>query len=134
MSKETETYVQELYKALYYSSEQFDKNVLLIASGALGISFAFIENLVDLNKAISKNILIHSWYWFAGVIFISLVSHFVSSLSIRWTVENINSNSLENGRKRWNIGIRILNAIMIIGLLVGTVLLINFIQQNLNHE
>ncbi|HEX2921871.1 MAG TPA: hypothetical protein VHO50_11975 [Bacteroidales bacterium] len=41
-----DNYIREQYQALKYSNEQFDKNVLFIASGALGISFAFIEKVI----------------------------------------------------------------------------------------
>ena len=45
------TYTDKLYQALNYSVEQFDKSVLFIASGALGITFAFVEKIVpDLKK------------------------------------------------------------------------------------
>jgi hypothetical protein len=43
LNTDTDPYEQELYKTLNYSNEQFDKHILFIASGALGISFAFIE-------------------------------------------------------------------------------------------
>lgn len=128
-----ESYEQELYKTLNYSNEQFDKNVLFIASGSLGVSFAFIEKIVpDLAKANEKVYLISSWYFFAGVIFVCLISHFISSLSLRWSVVNHgNNDKFAKGSKRWNFIIRTLNIIMILGLLTGTVLLINFINKNI---
>lgn len=69
----SEEYIKAKYQALSYGNEQFDKNVLFIASGALGISFGFIEKVIpNLDTALSTNILILSWYCFAGVIFLSL--------------------------------------------------------------
>lgn len=125
-------YIQELYKVLSYSNEQFDKNVLFIASGALGVSFAFIDKLIpDMEKAVSKNSLINAWYCFAAVIFISLVSHFISSISIRWSINNYEKDNFEKGMRLWNWLIRSLNVLMVIGLFTGTILLINFIQLNL---
>ncbi len=133
MSKADESYVQALYKTLDYSNGQFDKNVLLIASGALGASFTFIDKLVpNLEVAISKNYLINAWYWFASVIFISLLSHFISTLSIRWSIINHNKTKFSKGMKRWNYLIRFLNVFMIFGLLIGIVLLINFINLNIS--
>lgn len=132
--EDDEQYVNELYKVLSYSNEQFDKNVLFIASGALGISFAFIEKLVpNIKLSICKSSLIGAWYLFGCVIFISLVSHFISSLSLRWTISHYGDKKTDLiiGRKRWNLVIRICNILMIIGLLLGTLLLINYIKQNL---
>jgi hypothetical protein len=125
-------YVNQLYITLDYSNAQFDKNVLFIASGALGISFAFIENIVpDLGKAICKDTLTCSWYFFASVIFLSLLSHFISSLSIKWVIIHLGKKNEKKGRKIWNNVIRSLNVLMMIGLFLGIIFLINFIQLNI---
>ena len=68
-----DTLIKAKYQALTYGNEQFDKNVLFIASGALGISFGFIEKVVpNLAEANCTNYLIDSWYFFAGVIFLRI--------------------------------------------------------------
>lgn len=127
-------YLDKLYQALHYSNEQFDKNVLFIASGALGISFAFVEKIVpNLKNACGKCLLISSWYFFAGVIFISLVAHFFSILALRWAIKNNENKSPEKSiiEDRWNLTVRIINGFMIAGLLAGMILLILFIHFNL---
>ena len=133
MTEEDNNYVQEQYKALYYSYEQFDKSVLFIASGALGISFAFIEKIIpDLVNAVSSRLLIMSWYLFAGVIFVSLVAHFISTRAISWGIGHTESEpDYERKSRRWNHAIRALNVLMIIGLLVGIITLINFVKLNI---
>lgn len=132
MNEADKCYEQELYKTLSYSNEQFDKNVLFIASGALAISFAFIEKLVpNLGIAKNKDCLIDAWFYFGAVIFISLICHFISILSIRWSINNHNKKDFGKGMRLWNIVTRILNFTMIIGLLIGIILLINFIKQNI---
>lgn len=126
-------YTDEQYEALNYSYQQFDKNVLFIASGALGISFAFIEKIVpNLTQAKEKCLLIDSWYFFAGVIFISLVAHFISSQSIRWAIKNCNKKRYGRTMKKLNWVIRIINMTMIVGILVGIVLLILFVKHNIS--
>jgi hypothetical protein len=128
-------YTEEQYQALKYSYEQFDKNVLFIASGALGISFAFIEKIIpNLKQATVKCLLIDSWYCFAGVIFMCLVAHFVSSQAISWAIRNNPSVNKHYNRTRsiLNWIIRILNISMIIGLLVGIISLIRFINLNIS--
>ena len=124
--------------ALKYSTEQFDKNILFIASGALGVSFAFIKDIVpDLSKAQCTNYLIASWYIFAGVIFVSLVTHFLSIQANRWAIENndLDDITFDKKIKKWNIPIRILNFLTIIAILVGAIFLIYFINHNItNHE
>lgn len=128
-----DNYIQEQYQALKYSNEQFDKNVLFIASGALGISFAFIEKIIpDLKNSAHSNFLINSWYCFAGVIFISLVAHFISILANRWAIaHDEQTKEYDKICKRWNLTLGIINIFMIIGLLVGIILLIYFVKLNI---
>ena len=128
-----DNYTQEQYQALKYSNEQFDKNVLFIASGALGISFASIEKLIpDLKNAVNSSSLINSWYCFAGVIFISLVAHFVSIMANRWAIEHDDqTKNYDRICKRWNLTLRTINILMIIGLLLGIILLIYFVKLNI---
>lgn len=121
-----------------YSTEQFDKNILFIASGSLGISFAFIKDIIpDLKKAICKEYLTSSWYIFAGVIFISLVSHFISMLGSNWAIKNhyLDDQTFNRKLNWWNIPIRILNALTIVAIFIGALALIYFINQNITkHE
>jgi uncharacterized BrkB/YihY/UPF0761 family membrane protein len=126
-------YIQEQYNVLRYSNEQFDKNVLFIASGALGISFAFIEKIIpDLTHAVNKHLLIGSWCCFAVVISITLVVHFISILANRWAITHDDS---EKNYSRiacfWNLTIRCINVFMILGLLSGIILLIQFVNLNI---
>lgn len=130
-----EEYTKAQYGALEYSNQQFDKNVLFIASGALGISFAFIEQIIpDMQNAICSKFLIRSWHFFAGVIFLSLVAHFISILANRWAIENDEQSCKNYNRKKfaWNWLIRSLNVIMILGLLAGIILLIKFVKLNIS--
>jgi hypothetical protein len=126
-------YTNEQYQALRYGNEQFDKNVLFIASGALGISFAFIEKVVpDLQNASHSNLLIKAWYFFAGVIFISLVAHFISIMANRWAIAH--KETEKNYFKIasiWNQAIRGINILMILGLLMGIIWLIRFVNLNI---
>lgn len=129
-----EEYIKQQYQTLSYSNDQFDKNILFIASGALGISFGFIEQLVpDLAATVHKCYLIDSWYCFGGVIFISLVAHFISVLANTWAIEkgHLEASRYNIIRRRWNYTIRGFNIVMIVGLLSGILLLIAFVKQNL---
>ena len=117
-----------------YSNEQFDKNTLFIASGALGVSFAFIKDIIpDFETATHKTTLLASWYIFAAVIFISLVSHFIVTRACDWAYKNqsLEDNLYNCKIKFWNIPIRILNITSIVSILFGSLLLIYFIHQNI---
>lgn len=129
-----DNHIKAKYQALSYGNEQFDKNVLFIASGALGISFGFIEKVVpNLANANCTNFLINSWYCFAGVIFLSLVAHFISVLANRWAIINDDAEADRYNKtsRQWNYTIRLFNILMIAGLLLGILLLIIFVNKNL---
>lgn len=124
----------DLYESSRYSVEQFDKYILFIASGAIAASFAFVKDIVkDLDNSIEKWSLITSWYIFAGVIFISLLGHFISGLAHNWSIKHARLKAEDFNKKIriWNIWIRGFNIIMIIGVASGAFFLIYFIQQNL---
>lgn len=66
---------QELYNLYAYSTHEYDKNILYIASGAFGISFAFIEKIVPLQTAIYNWILFCGWLLLTVTIMLCLFSH-----------------------------------------------------------
>jgi hypothetical protein len=131
----------EFYKALSYSTAEFDKSIVFIASGALGISMAFVDKLVKLENASNKWLLVYAWYAFGITIFISLVSHFFSSMAIRWSIVNCPTEECTDAedeayRKKenhWNQLIRGLNILMIITLFIGIIMFLNFINKNLTN-
>ncbi len=130
----------ELYKTLTYSNTEFDKQVLFIASGVFGISFAFIDKVVKLQEASHKCLLIWSWYILGGTIFLSLLAHFISIMANRWAIKNCPPADNEDEKreahyckkeKYWNITIRAINLIMITSLLLGIIFFVNFINYNI---
>jgi hypothetical protein len=121
-------------ETLNYSITQFDKNILFIASGALGISFAFIKDIVpNLNESIYKAFLFTSWYLFATVIFLSLLGHYLSMRAHTWAVNNphVDDETFNNEVIKKNKPIRRLNILMIIANFIGALSLILFIHLNL---
>jgi hypothetical protein len=128
-------HIDSVSQTFKYSTEQFDKNILFIASGAFVVSFAFIKDIIpNLKEASNKEYLIYSWYIFAGIIFVSLVSHFISMLLGKWAMDNQHLGDDEYNSKLtgWNWLIRILNGLMILAILAGALSLIYFINHNIN--
>ena len=58
--------------------QEFDRAILTLSAGALGLSLAFIKDIVPLNKAIHLVLLFGSWVLFGASILLTLVS-FVAS-------------------------------------------------------
>lgn len=135
MSNEnSHTHIEDTLRLKLYSTEQFDKSIIFIASGALGISFAFITDIIpDLKNACYKGFLISSWGIFSLVIFMNLIAHFVSMLAHQWAVKknHLDDKTYNKKIKRWNVPIRNLNFLCILGIFVGSIFLLIFICNNL---
>ena len=128
--KEEELFLQQLYKALFLSATQFDKNVLLISTGALGLSITFIKDIVCMKCAIYICALHWSWILLIATMFISLLSHFFSTRSMNYEIENLHQPDDKKNNKA-SITVDVMNISMIITLIVGISLLVFFIVKNI---
>jgi hypothetical protein len=63
------------------SSDDFDKNLLAVSSGALGFSLAFIKDIVHLQSAVWNWSLYASWICFAACIVITVFSFRLSIIA-----------------------------------------------------
>ena len=130
MAEEKDPYLEQLNKAYIESSSQFDKQVLYIASGALGISLAFIKDIVKLDVATNKNLLLLSWISFGAVILICILSHYTSLKAINFRIENLYQKK-DKTSKRFDFFTKLFNVLMIILLAAGLILLNIFIGINI---
>lgn len=130
MNKEDQEYWRQLFDSYKESSVQFDKNILFIASGALGISMTFITDLVQLNVANEKWLLTVSWIILTLVILSSLSSHYFSMKAINHRMKNLKSNEDKKSSK-YNSLVSNLNVLMIISLTLGILALVLFITLNI---
>ena len=73
--------------------KQFDKNTMTIAAGSFGISFAFIEKVVPLDKAIYKPILAAAWACFGLCMLLLLIGYRISSIVLRAMCEEEKQNT-----------------------------------------
>lgn len=130
MAEEKNTYLEQLNKAYIESSSQFDKQILFIASGALGISLAFIKDIVKLDIATNKNLLLLSWIFFGAVILICILSHYTSLKAINFKIENLYQKK-DKTSKLFDFFTKLFNILMIVFLATGLILLFVFIGINI---
>ncbi|MDQ3191282.1 MAG: hypothetical protein M3Q58_06795 [Bacteroidota bacterium] len=130
MEEADKEYLQQLNKAFFESSTQFDKQLLFFSAGAFGLSFAFIKDIVALNLATDKNILIIAWAFFGAVILLSVISHYTSLKAINYKIQNIHIN-IDKISKRLNTLTKWFNIMMILFLASGLTLLTYFIAINI---
>ncbi len=75
---EQQAWIEELRKIRMHSSEQFDKLMVMLASGGLVLSVGFVKDIVKLNESQYQYILIISWIAFVFTLLINLISHLIS--------------------------------------------------------
>lgn len=76
-----------LQKLEHEAQEQYDKNVLYLSTGALGVSFAFLKDIVSINDAVSIWWLICAWIFWALSVTAVLYSFYSSRLAMRKAIE-----------------------------------------------
>lgn len=130
MADEKDPYLDQLNKAYIESSSQFDKQVLFIASGALGISLAFIKDIVKLDVATNKVLLLLAWIFFGAVILICILSHYTSLKAIKYRIENLYQKK-DKISKRFDWWTQAFNILMMLFLTTGLTLLFVFIGFNI---
>jgi len=74
---------KELLARELSNSEAFDKAILSLSSALLGISLAFIKDIIRAGAACNKEFLYYSWYLFASAIVLTLISFMMSNLGIK---------------------------------------------------
>lgn len=71
-------HARKAWEAIYASSDQFDRSLLTLSSGAVGLSIAFIKILVPLRQAAGLPWLYWSWGSFALCIIVTVASFPIS--------------------------------------------------------
>lgn len=79
-------------------TENFDKNLLALSSGALGVSLAFIKDIVPLGQAHLIPLLVISWITFALCILVTLASFQVSIKALECSLPFAERYYLKNER------------------------------------
>jgi hypothetical protein len=76
----------------FETDARFHKNILAIAAGSFGISFAFINQIVPLNSAVHTTVLVLSWLFFGLSIVCSVLEPRVGSLIQDKLLDDIEKN------------------------------------------
>lgn len=129
-----------LEKERLYQQHSFDSWLLKICAGVFGVSFAFIDKLVEFTVANWKTLLIASWFLFAFCLVTEIFNFMNSERTYRLDIVN-NGNKYMNeahgehlptnlGKKSSKLS-GLLNLISFILFFAGVVCLILFVAKNL---
>lgn len=129
-------YRKWLVAAEQKSQEDFDKTVLSLSGGALGISFVFLKDVVGTNPILQPSFLFTAWIAWAFSTFAVLVSYFLSHLALRHAIAQVDTDSIYSKRPGglFAQSTAILNALGAILFLLGVCLITAFASANLSAK
>ena len=91
-------YIQHLVLAGQKTQEDFDKTVLSLSGGALGISFAFIKDYLGENPIKDQSFLMSAWICWGLSVTIILISYYFSILALNKAVDQVDTNTIDRER------------------------------------
>jgi hypothetical protein len=115
------------------SQEEFDKTVLSLSGGALGISFVFLKDVIGPNPIVDPNLLFIAWVAWGSSTFCVLLSYYLSHLALRKTIRQVDARTLRTERPggRYSVAISVLNPVGAILFLLGVCTITLFANANL---
>jgi hypothetical protein len=137
-------YKKELNTLEQKSQESYDKHVIYLSGGALGISFAITQNFFGSKGTLEPNLLLFSWiFWGFSLLFV-LISFYTSVFNFRHamhivdhavfslkTIDDCNKASSNLGlRQRGNL-MHTINIGAGVFFVIGVVLFAIFVKANL---
>ena len=126
-------YRTSLFAAEQQMQSEYDKGVMTLSGGALGISFTFLKDIVGKQTLLSGNYLLLAWTLWAVSISCILASYFTSAKSLRDTAATVDENTiyLKLAKGPWVAWTKGLNIAGGIGFLIGVLSLVYFVACNL---
>jgi len=130
---ELRAYREHLIKAEQESLRDYDKTLLSLSGGALGISFAFIRDIVGDGPIEHPRLLLAAWIAWGLAATATLFSFYLSHHALRTAIRQVDAETIH---KRTPGGcascvISVLNVTTGVLFLVGVILIVLFVSYNL---
>jgi len=136
MNDDLKKYRQHLVETLQKVSESYDKTIITLSSGSLGISFTFIKNFIDETDIHSVEILIISWSLLALSLATVVFSLFFGTLAFKKAIEQVDNNTIYETNAGGNYGkiTSFLHGSGAILLILGLFFLGSFVYKNIGSK
>ena len=109
-----------------YAQEEFDKLIVYLNSGALVLTIGFVKDITKITEQTNTTFLIFSWSCFVLSLLTILLSHKTAILSTDYELKEKETTS-----DRFDTCTSILNWTSFLALMIGIILFIIFITNNL---
>lgn len=133
MDDEMQAYWKHVLDADQKSVEAFDKSLLTLSGGALGLSLVFVRNVVGTSDPQNTGRLLGAWIFWIFAISLTLASFYCSHRALRRTLHQIREGKLPEGSPggRWSTATTWATVVSGIAFLIGLVLIVWFASSNL---
>jgi hypothetical protein len=133
MDEDLRQYRQQLLTADQKAQEDFDKTVLTLSGGALGISFAFVKDIVGNKPLTNPDWLLCAWIAWGISVASVLASFYFSQRALRHAIKQVDQNRIyeQTPGRMYSRITSVLNAIGGVLFLVGVILIVMFAGKNL---
>lgn len=123
-----------LVKTEQASQSEFDKGVLALSGGALGLSFAFTKDIVGTAHLVHSVYLLLAWAAWTASSTSVLMSFFTSQRACRKAIRQLDAAGKVPPRPGgWaDFGTEVLNITGLILFVVGLIMMVLFLSHNLN--
>jgi hypothetical protein len=125
-------YRQSLITAEQTMQSEFDKAVMTLSGGALGISFTFLKDIIDTEGLTHFSTLLAAWIlWGLSITFI-LASFFTSTKALRRAIADTDMHTIYMtlAKSRWASATTILNGLGGVCFFLGLIALVIFVAHN----
>lgn len=126
-------YREWLVSAEKDSQQQFDKTVLSLSGGALGISFVFLKDVIGESPVQRPALLMISWMAWGLSSIVVLASFYLSHLALRRAIKQVDQGTIGAQRAGGGLAIatEILNAAGAVLFFAGVCFIVAFASANL---
>ena len=133
MDEDLKQYRLQLIAADQKAQEDFDKTVLTLSGGALGISFAFVKDIVGNKPLTHPEWLLFAWIAWGISVTCVLASFYFSQQALRWAIKQVDQNRIHSQTPGsfWSLITSVLNVFGGVLFLVGVLLIVMFAGVNL---
>jgi len=126
-------YRAEILRLHADSQASYDKTVVTLSGGALGLSFAFVRDFVAETGPASEVFLLLAWVTWGASLTAMLFSHLTSTWALRRTLSQIDSDEVYDGPIGGRMAqfTQFLNVFGGVAFLAGVAFLLIFVRANL---
>jgi len=136
LEKDREAYRNVLLECDKSSVEEYDKAVMTLSGGAIGLSFAFLKEIGGSWTLVHTCFLLGAWVLWGLSISSVLFSHYCSHRAMRRALIDLNRNELNYERpgRCWDSAINILNPVGGALFFLGLMSLLVFVDCNVHSR